>query len=495
MDGEYMKLPKLFEDRMKSLLGDEYKEYLQCYEKPHFGGIRINTLKISPEEFGHLCPFSLKRIPWIPNGYYYDINEQPARHPYYYGGLYYIQEPSAMTPASLLPVKPGDKVLDLCAAPGGKSTELGAKLKGQGLLVTNDISSSRAKALLKNIELFGITNALVLSETPNKLAQVFPEFFDKILVDAPCSGEGMFRKSPSIMQNWEQYGVEYYNKLQKEIIIFAAKMLKPGGMMLYSTCTFSPEENEGTIAFLLKECPDIHVVEALPDPEERNRLDVSYEGFDCGKPEWVNGPDELKHCIRLWPHKIKGEGHFIALLKKDDANAASYHDGEIRDYSFDNISKKGKNTYAKNKTFLSDEAGDFLGRIKPLSDIDSLINENRILIQNERVYLVPKGYEERQGLRTLRQGLLLGEMKKNRFQPSQALAMAIKASDYDNIINLSSSEPDVIRYLKCETLTIGNTTDGNDGLHLVCVDGYPLGWGKLSKNILKNMYLPGWRWM
>ena len=472
---------------MRNLLGDEYEEFLNCYRKPHYGGIRINTLKISPEEFEHLCPFSIKKIPWISNGYYYDLNEQPARHPYYYGGLYYIQEPSAMTPASLLPVKPGEKVLDLCAAPGGKSTELGTKLKGKGLLVSNDISSSRAKALLKNIELFGIANALVLSESPSKLAQVFPEFFDKILVDAPCSGEGMFRKSPSIMQNWEQYGVEYYNKLQKEIIIHAARMLKPGGMMLYSTCTFSPEENEGTIAYLLKECPEFHVVEALPDTEERKRLGISYDGFDRGRPEWVGGPDELKHCIRLWPHKIDGEGHFIALLKK----------GEKAEYSDDVLSDKTLSGYglSQNKAKLTDEAVEFLMKIKPLSDPDGLLDHSRIYIQQERVYLVPEGFEEKKGLRTLRQGLYLGDMKKNRFQPSQALAMALKSSDYDSIINLSCDNPDVIRYLKCETLSIEEAVKGDDGLKLVCVDGFPLGWGKLNNKILKNLYLPGWRWM
>lgn len=483
MDGENMKLPKLFEDRMRSLLGEEYKEYLQCYQKPYYGGIRVNTLKISPEEFEHLCPFSIKKIPWIPNGYYYDLDQQPARHPYYHGGLYYIQEPSAMTPASLLPIKPGERVLDLCAAPGGKSTELGARLKGEGLLISNDISSSRAKALLKNIELFGINNALVLSETPSKLAEYFPEYFDKILVDAPCSGEGMFRKSPSIMKNWEQYGVDYYNKLQKEIIVFAAKMLKPGGMMLYSTCTFSPEENEGTVSYLLRECPDIHVVEALPDIEERKRLGVSYEGFDFGKPQWVDGPEELKSCIRLWPHKIDGEGHFIALLKKDGISEASY----------DDFSLQNRSAFIRNKISLSEEAKEILTQIKPFSNIDDLINQNRILIHKDRVYFVPIGFNERKNLRTLRQGLFLGEMKKNRFQPSQALAMALKSDDYDSVINFSSDDQDVIRYLKCETLSIEG--EYNNGLHLVSVDGFPLGWGKLNNNIIKNMYLPGWRWM
>lgn len=489
MDGVYMSLPKQFEDRMKKLLGDEYQEYLQCYHKPHYGGIRVNTLKISPKEFEHLCPFSLKKIPWIYNGYYYDIDEQPSRHPFYYAGLYYIQEPSAMTPASLLPIEPGDMVMDLCAAPGGKSTELGAKLKGQGMLVSNDISNSRAKALLKNIEMHGIKNALVLSEAPNKLAEYFPETFDKILVDAPCSGEGMFRKSNSIIKNWEQTGVEYYSTLQKDIIINAAKMLKPGGRMLYSTCTFSPEENEGTIAYLLDKCPDMHVIEGLPSEKERERLGLSYEGFDSGKPQWVSGPEELKNCIRLWPHKIEGEGHFMALLRKDSTEEAlqlntSFHEGH-----------KVKSINYHNKTInsLSQEAKEFLSNILPFEKLNDLTSQGRILIQNERVYLVPELYNEMQGLRTLRQGLLLGEMKNKRFQPSQALASALESSDYGSVINLSSKDTKSIRYLKCETLSLD--TNNPNGWQLVTVDGYPLGWGKLNNSTLKNMYQPGWRWM
>jgi NOL1/NOP2/fmu family ribosome biogenesis protein len=358
---------------------------------------------------------------------------------------------------------------------------LGARLKGEGILVSNDISNSRAKALLKNIELFGISNALVLSENPKKLAEYFPESFDKILVDAPCSGEGMFRKSPSIMKNWEQYGVEYYNKLQKDIILFAVDMLKPGGMMLYSTCTFSPEENEGTIAYLLQRRPDMHVVDALPNDDERKRLGISYEGFDRGKPEWIDGPEEIKKCIRLWPHKIDGEGHFIALLRKDAT------DNKIQKESYNNIYK------VRAVNSLSDEAKEFLSAITPLNNIDELYRQGRILIQNNRVYLVPSHYEERKGLRTLRQGLLLGEMKKNRFLPSQALACALKSSDYVNVINLSSQDNEAISYLKCETLSV--ETDNANGWQLITVDGYPLGWGKLNNNTLKNMYLPGWRWL
>ncbi len=505
-----MTLPKLFEDRMRKLLGEEYEDYLRCYLKPHYGGIRVNTLKLTPEEFEERCPFTMKRIPWVRNGYYYDTKEQPSKHPYYYAGLYYIQEPSAMTPASLLPIEQGDKVLDICAAPGGKSTELGAKLGGKGLLVSNDISNSRAKALLKNIELFGIRNALVLSEAPNKLAQYFPQYFDKILIDAPCSGEGMFRKSPAIMKNWEQYGVDYYNKLQKEIILFAAGMLKPGGMLLYSTCTFSPEENEGTISYLMEQCPEFHVVNAIPDVKTQKEFLLSYEGFDFGKPEWVNGKEELKNCLRLWPHKLNGEGHFVTLLRKDSDtdynNESPIHSSET-DYEqplfsktrYKDSNKQNENRGSsfkvsyhtgqsnKNTGSLSEEAMDFIHSLK------FSIDEKQLSIHDERVYLLPEGLPNINGLRILRQGLLLGEMKKQRFEPSQALASALSVKDYDKLIRLDVDDPNVIRYLKCESIQLA--IDYPDGWYLVCVTDYPLGWVKITKNSVKNKYLPGWRWV
>lgn len=471
-----MNLPRLFEDRMRELLGEEYEEYLQCYEKPHYSGIRVNTLKLTPEEFENICPFSIERIPWVKNGYYYySSEEQPAKHPFYYAGLYYIQEPSAMTPASLLPVNKGDRVLDICAAPGGKSTELGAKLGGEGVLVSNDISNSRAKALLKNIELFGIRNALVLSEAPNKLVDYFPEYFDKILIDAPCSGEGMFRKSPAIMRNWEQYGVEYYNKLQKEIILFAARMLKPGGYMLYSTCTFSPEENEGTITYLLEQYPEFQVVKAIPDEKTRNELGLSYEGFDSGKPEWIQGKDELKNCLRLWPHRIKGEGHFVTLLHKADSTFK-----EPLPFTYQASGSRGKSQ-------LSEEAVEFIKNLK------FPIKQEQLVVREDRVYLLPEGLPDLSGLRILRQGLLLGEMKKQRFEPSQALASTLKISEYDKLLRLRVNDPDVIRYLKCESIEPKGAYA--DGWYLVCVEDFPLGWIKIAKNNTKNKYLPGWRWM
>ncbi len=501
-----MNLPKLFEDRMRELLGEEYNEYLECYHKPHFGGVRVNTLKTTPEEFEGICPFAIKRIPWVANGYYYDTKEQPAKHPFYYGGVYYIQEPSAMTPASLLPINPGDKVLDVCAAPGGKSTELGARLKGEGVLVSNDISNSRAKALLKNIELFGIRNALVLSEAPNKLVDYFEGYFDKILIDAPCSGEGMFRKSPAIMKNWEQYGVDYYNKLQKDIILLAARMLKPGGFLLYSTCTFSPEENEGTIAYLMEQCPQFHVVKAIPEADVQLSKGIAFEGFDFGKPQWLDKLDnpprisderkeELKHCIRLWPHKLDGEGHFIALLHKsaDSSEEPSNNaDTIVRDTKFH---KAGKNTIAtahfnspgRNKGIISEEALEFLKELK------FEIKEELLHVHEDRLYLLPEGLPELKGLRIMRQGLLLGEMKKQRFEPAQALACALTTKDYDKLLRLKLDDPNVIRYLKCESIELQD--DLADGWYLVCVEDFPLGWLKAAKGSYKNKYLPGWRWV
>ena len=433
--------------------------------------MRVNTGKISAKEFEKLSPFGLWEVPWVQNGYIYE-GERPAVHPYYYAGLYYLQEPSAMTPASLLPIEPGDRVLDLCAAPGGKSTELAARLQGEGVLVSNDISNSRAKALLKNLELFGAKNILVVSEAPNKLCEYFSGYFDKILVDAPCSGEGMFRKSPAIMKNWEQYGTEYYHKLQQEILPQAVAMLKPGGYLLYSTCTFSPEENEGSVQEVLDAFPEMRLVDALPEKREGRGCD--YTGFDCGHPEWIeNGCNELRKTIRLWPHKIAGEGHFIALLRKE-ADAETGNPGKISKLT-------GK------PCALSEETEEFLASLK----IE--IPRERLQIKDERLYLLPELGVDTKGLRLLRSGLFLGEIKKKRFEPSQSLACALRKEEYENCYDLEVNDPDVIRYLKCESIEIKQTC--KDGWILVTVGGFPLGWGKYSKGNFKNRYLPGWRLM
>lgn len=459
-----MELPVAFEQKMKEMLGPDYENYLASFECDAYQGLRVNTAKISVEDFIKFSPYELKQVSWCPNGFYYDKAQKPAKHPFYFAGLYYIQEPSAMTTASLLPVEEGDMVLDLCAAPGGKSTELAAKLNGTGLLVANDISNSRAKALLKNMEVFGVGNALVTSEPPNELTKRFPEFFDKILIDAPCSGEGMFRKQGNMTKAWEKNGVDLFVGLQRSILKEAVTMLKPGGIMIYSTCTFSKEENEQAIEYLLSLDDSLHLQE-LP----------LFDGFDKGHPEWgLTGNEELTKCRRLWPHRIEGEGHFVAMVRKDRNQAAA----PITEYIF-------------SKERLSREAVDFIESIRYPFDL------SRMDVQKERVFYIPEKMPYVKGLRILRCGLYMGDMKKNRFEPSQSLAMFLKASQFPNSICLSVADERVIKYLKGETIELEENERNvyKDGICLICVEQYPLGFGKLSKGTIKNKYLPGWRWM
>lgn len=461
-----MNLPVAFEEKMKALLGEEYEAYLRCYEDPRHYGLRVNTKKISVEEFLKIAPWPLTPVPWIPNGFYYDGSiYQPAKHPYYFAGLYYLQEPSAMTPASRLPIEPGDKVLDVCAAPGGKATELGARLGEDGVLIANDISNSRARGLLKNLELFGIGNMMVISEEPGKLMDFFPEYFDKILIDAPCSGEGMFRKEKKMVKAWEEHGPEFFSKLQRSIITQAAAMLKPGGMLLYSTCTFDSLENEQTIEFLLEQFPQFTICE----------MD-GYEGFAQGRPEETKSknPDMTK-TVRIFPHKMQGEGHYLALLKKGNTDDAFTVRVPMQE------SKPMKKIPEELEAFFK--------------DVTWNIDSRRLDIRDERVYYMPRELPELKGIRFLRSGLLLGELKKKRFEPSQALAMCLSRNTYQKILNLSVEDERVIKYLKGETLDVEDLAgQKNKGWYLVCVDGYPLGFGKLANQTLKNKYLPGWRW-
>ena len=463
-----MKLPESFQNKMKELLKDEFPDYIACYEEPRYYGLRVNTNKISVEEFQKINPFEIRPVPWIENGFYYDgETAAPSRHPYYFAGLYYLQEPSAMTPASRLPIEPGDRVLDVCAAPGGKATELGARLQGIGVLIANDISNSRAKGLLKNIEVFGIGNVLVLSEEPGKLVGYFKEYFDKILIDAPCSGEGMFRKDRKMIKAWEEHGPEFFANLQKSIIIQAAEMLKPGGMMLYSTCTFDGRENEQMVEYLLERHPEFEILSITP-----------YDGFAHGIPELTKSKDEAyKRTVRIFPHKMKGEGHFLALLRKRNIRETDLAKSVNEDSSAGRGRKK-----------LPQELEEFFRGITWKLDAD------RLEIHGERVYYMPCSLPDVRGIRFLRTGLLLGELKKNRFEPSQALAMCLKKEEYGKVLNLKAEDVRISRYLKGETLEVSDVLpETSNGWYLVCVDGYPLGWGKLTRGTMKNKYLPGWR--
>lgn len=456
-----MRLPESFLENMRQLLGDEYDAWLHSYEEPSFQGLRINQTKISNESWEKMDLYTSGRVCWTEHGYYCKEEARPAKDPYYFAGLYYLQEPSAMAPAALLPIDPGDRVLDLCAAPGGKSTELGAKLHGTGLLVSNDISNSRARALLKNLELFGIANICVTSETPEKLADTFGMYFDKILVDAPCSGEGMFRKDPDLIKSWQEHGPSYYAPIQKEILFQAVKMLNPGGMLLYSTCTFSREEDEDVIDWILQQCPDMELV-TIP------LWKGACAGMD-GRP-----------VVRLFPHHIDGEGHFAALLQKKPIEGAE-------------VSKKtvsGKNPDAALIRQMEKES-DFL-------EWESLLREpldrDRLMIRDSSVYYLPEGFDRTWNLRYLRTGLLLGEWKKKRFEPSQAAAMVMNGDRFAQRFSMKREDERVIRYLKGETIFAEEGEHLTKGWNLVCVDGYPLGWAKFAGNTLKNKYYPGWRW-
>lgn len=467
-------LPQAFTKRIKEELSpSDYKAFLESYEKKPLAGLRLNRLKINPEIWESISPVSLTKIPWIDNGYYYDANSWNAsKDPFYYAGLYYIQEPSAQTPANILPVSPGMRVLDLCAAPGGKSTELAAKLQGKGVLVSNDISATRAKALIKNLGVFGVKNAFITSSEPGQLLSYFPKYFDRILVDAPCSGEGMFRREPVIMKNWEQYGTKYYNDIQKDIILKAADMLAPDGMMLYSTCTFSPDEDEGTMDFLLSERPEMEII-PIPD---KNR----YEGFDTGHPEWI-GSDrkEIENAVRIWPHRMDGEGHFCCLLHKKAGN--------------DGLSCSTRTEIVR----LTDEERKFL--------TDYGIDESefdRLELHGDKLYLIPEGLPDVTGLRILRNGLYIGDRKKGRFEPSEPFAMSVKRESAKNFVSLPYGDVRVIKYLKCETVDISTEELKSMGLTaakgdyvLVGMGDFPLGWGKLSGTTIKNKYFAGWRMM
>jgi len=457
-----LKLSEEYLNRMRDLLGEEeFSAYLKSFDEERLYGLRVNTAKVTPEAFPELVSWDLKPVPWIPNGFYYEGTERPAKDPYYYAGLYYLQEPSAMTPAMLLPVEPGDRVLDLCGAPGGKSTELGVKLAGKGVLISNDISNSRAKALLKNLELWGISNICVTSETPDKLADVFGPWFDKILIDAPCSGEGMFRKDDDMVKSYEERGPEYYSEIQKEITDQAVRMLAPGGLLLYSTCTFSRCEDEEIICHILENHQEMELI----------RLPL-FEG--------ASGGIGLDGCIRLFPHKIKGEGHFISLLRKNGGGTERTAAGS-RERS--RTEPQGKKAPA-----LPTELTDFLALM------NREFEDSRIMIKNDSVYYLPENFVPAKELRYLRTGLLLGELKNKRFEPGQALAMTLHAEEFRQSISWKKEDDRVIRYLKGETISLTPEEGPVKGWCLICVDGYPLGFAKGTGMALKNKYYPGWRW-
>ena len=497
-------LPERFLEEMRGLLGEEADAYLASFDAPPAAGLRVNTGKWTPEEAAAALDIPLRSVGWAANGFSYEASQRLSRDPYYYAGLYYLQEPSAMAPAAFLPVKPKDRVLDLCAAPGGKSTELGTRLRGEGLLWANDISASRAKALLKNLELFGIPNICVSSETPEKLARLYPACFDAVLVDAPCSGEGMFRREPEMVKDWLARGPAYYAPVQREILSQAVTLLRPGGYLLYSTCTFSRMEDEENVLWLLAQHPEMEL--------------VPLAGF-----AGACGGIGLSGCLRLYPHRIAGEGHFLALMHKkaedrcgkmpcgpDDgldlgrANDSGGGDSVGRADGFgggDSVGRAdgfGVGTSAdrandfggssRGRTMkLPPEAAEFLARCRRHWDA------NRFLVKDGSIYYLPEAFLPVRGVRCLRTGLLVGTVKNGRFEPSQALAMTLDAETFADSVSFSHDDARVVRYLKGETVFLREDEPERQGWVLVCVEGHGLGFAKASVRTLKNKYYPAWR--
>lgn len=453
-------LPEEFCIRMKEMLADEYQAFLESYDLPKYQSLRLNPLKKSPDEILRDLPFELKKVPWTTNGYYYNEEEKPGRHPYHEAGVYYIQEPSAMAPVEYLEARPGERILDLCAAPGGKSTQIACSMEGKGLIVCNEIHPARAKILSENIERMGVPNAIVTNETPDRLADNFTDYFDRILVDAPCSGEGMFRKNEDACEEWSTDNVKLCAGRQDEILECAAGMLKPGGRLVYSTCTFAPDENEGSISRFLNLHPEFRI---LPVTKR--------EGMKGGNPDWAIEPAEgIEDTIRLWPHHLKGEGHYLAVLQKD--GILKEDTGFCRGGFQKPISEK--------------ECRDFFDFVK-----DNLKEEIKgsFLKFGDQLYLMPEGMPCIDKLKVLRPGLHLGTMKKNRFEPSHALALALKPQDVKHEYRLAGDSNEIRAYLNGQTLP----ADGEKGWYLVTVDGYSIGWGKLAGQIMKNHYPKGLR--
>lgn len=454
-------LPIEFQKRMQDMLKEEYEEFLKSYEKPRFHGLRRNPLKIEEKEFLEQMPFMLTPVPWSVHGYYYKKEEQPGKHPFHEAGLFYIQEPSAMSVVEYLEVKPGEQVLDLCAAPGGKTTQIAGFLRGKGLLVCNEPHPQRARILSENVERMGVKNALVTNEMPDRLAELLPEFFDKILVDAPCSGEGMFRKNEEAPKEWSPENVIMCANRQDEILDEAAKMLRKGGRICYSTCTFAPAENEDCMARFLIRHPEFHLIEV----EKKDKM-------SWGNPSYAAREAKgLEKTLRLWPHKLDGEGHFIAVLEKEGVLDTNIHP----------LPLKGEEKVLKEKEYKEylEFAQEFL----------RVTTEKRLFLFGEQLYAMPENMPSLKGLKVLRPGLHLGTIKKKRFEPSHALALALKPEEAVNTWDLKADSPQIRQYLSGQTFP----AEGKKGWYLITLEGYSIGWGKLAGGIMKNHYPKGLR--
>lgn len=434
-----MELPLDFVKRMKGMLGEEYNDFEKAFcENESFSAMRLNTLKDIPKELSDIAE-KLEKVPWCDCGYYVGKDTINGKSAFHVSGLLYFQEPSAMSAVAALGIEKGDFVLDLCAAPGGKATYAAQVLGGTGLLVANEIVKKRSAILSENIERMGIKNAVVTNETPARLSEKYPEFFDKIIVDAPCSGEGMFRKEPKALTEWSIEHTQSCAVRQKLIIDSALKMLAPGGRLIYSTCTFAPCENEGVAEYIM-DMPDMRLVP----------IDMPY--FSGANGKWIGSDKDFSGAKRIFPHKNKGEGHFLALFEKSGEKCTKK--------SVERITEPDKSYREFEKEYLNIHlSGNFVSFA-------------------ENLYLLPQGIDIDK-VKVERAGLYLGQCKKGRFEPSHALALALGKDEIKNTYETATPE----KYLKGETLI-----SDIPGWCAVTYCGAILGWAKGSQGTLKNKF-------
>lgn len=438
--------PNEFLNEIKEILNEDYDLFFKSIDKPPFKGLRVNTLKCSINDIINNIPCNLENSPFFKDGYYITNNgEKLGNNPLHLAGAFYLQEPSAMSAVTLLDVKPGDRVLDLCAAPGGKSTQIASILDGKGLLWSNEIKVKRAEILLSNIERMGVKNAIVSHCHPEILCNKLNGFFDKVLVDAPCSGEGMFRKDKSALLEWGAEHVKSCSNRQLQILNTAASAVKPGGVLVYSTCTFSRLENEEVINKFLKENSNFELA----------NTDINF------------GRSYLKGTVRIFPMD-GGEGHFCAKLVKR-ANARS------TDIKY--LSEKQLANTTEIKKYYKE-----IFQTMPFGE--------KIYIKNDKVYLLPENIPDISGLSVMRAGVLLGEIKKNRLEPSHCAFMASKPNACNNHINFAVNSDILNSFLQGQEIPIDIDIKGYTA---VCVNGITIGFGKAVDGRLKNKYPKGLR--
>lgn len=439
-----MNLPIDFCERMRELVGGEYDDFIKSYDTQINRGVRINKLKCDtlPKLFS-----DSEKVLWCPDGYYVKDGKVSGNHPYHAAGVIYFQEPSAMCVAEGLPLCDDAKILDLCAAPGGKTTHIGARMKNKGLLVANEIISKRASILSENVERMGLTNTIVTNETPSHLAEKFQGFFDGIIVDAPCSGEGMFRKEPQAVDEWSVNHTLSCAVRQKNILDDAYKMLKCGGYIMYSTCTFSYDENEAVVKHMMEK----YNMELCPIPG----LDMLSQGIGDG----------MENCRRVFPHKNKGEGHFTALLRRTEENETATE--------FVKKQNKRKDTTLETAVRLYYEFEKSALKVHL---------DGEFVLFGDNLYVLPQ-YVDIDKLKVLRCGLHLGEVKRNRFEPSHALSHAFDEDVYINKVETLQNSEDIKKYMHGETLS-----SDVSGWCVIKTEKYIVGWGKGSNGIVKNHY-------